>query len=224
MFFLRRYHQFLFLGCAILLLCISGNAQSAEVESTFSFALEIRKSFYLRPVIIPLLPVVTTSSPVVVPPTIVQSTLVAHLIIPKIYVDAMIEDMGYTADGAMAIPNNGIDVSWFSPGTLPGDIGSAVIGGHNVWNGPAVFKNLDQLIVGDTLTVVDANGIATSFIVREIRMYNPADDATDIFYSQIGVHLNLITCSGDWDPSTKSYTKRLVIFTDLYTESDPSLN
>jgi len=39
--------------------------------------------------------------------------------------------------------------------------------------------------------------------------------AEKAFSPPAGSHLNLITCSGVWDAKTNSYTKRLVIFTDL---------
>ncbi|MDR3558398.1 MAG: class F sortase [Candidatus Pacebacteria bacterium] len=145
----------------------------------------------------------------------------ARLEIPKIGVDAVIKDMGLTPDGAMAVPSNQVDVGWFSLGTRPGDRGSAVIGGHNSWaSKPGAFARLDQLQKGDIVSVIDAKGATTSFAVRDIRTYDARDtDTSDIFQSESGIHLNLITCSGDWDPLTKSTTTRLVIFTDIVETS-----
>jgi len=140
---------------------------------------------------------------------------VAHLIIPRIKVNAVIKDMGVTLAGAMAVPGNRIEVGWYSPGTRPGEVGSAVIGGHNFWNGSAVFRNLNLLKKGDVLSVVDAHGVTTSFVVRELRTFKATDSNSGIFTSENGIHLNLITCSGVWDPKTKSYTTRLVVYTDL---------
>lgn len=141
----------------------------------------------------------------------------ARIEIPKIRVNADIKDMGLTPAGAMAVPGNRVEVGWFKLGTRPGDKGSAVIGGHNRWaSGDGVFVRLNELQIGDTLSVIDAKGVRTSFVVREIRSYDALDtDTALIYHSDSGVHLNLITCSGDWDISTKSYTKRLVLFTDL---------
>lgn len=52
-------------------------------------------------------------------------------------------------------------------------------------------------------------------MVRELRTYGPKDDVTNVFNSSDGqAHLNLITCEGIWDKASKSYSKRLVIFTD----------
>ncbi|MES2087538.1 MAG: class F sortase [Patescibacteria group bacterium] len=148
---------------------------------------------------------------------IVQKLPAARLKIPKITVDASIIDMGLTENGAMAVPNNRVNVGWFSLGTRPGQTGSAVIGAHNRWNSQdGVFAHLDQLEIGDIVSIVDTSGISISFVVRDFKMYDATDTHTnDIFESENGAHLNLITCSGDWDPATKSFAKRLIIFTDL---------
>lgn len=146
----------------------------------------------------------------------VQKKPEAHLLIPKIKLDVVIQDSGLTKEGVMAVPNSNTDVGWFSLGTRPGQEGSAVIGGHNRWRGkPGAFVRLDQLKKGDALSVVNAKGHSVSFMVREMRTYDAKDFDNEIFLSASGAHLNLITCSGVWDPLTKSYTTRLVIFTDL---------
>jgi len=85
-------------------------------------------------------------APVALAAGAVQKPLSARLIIPTIRVNAAIQEMGLTPDGAMAVPNNTIDVGWFEPGTHPGEVGSAVIGGHNRWgHRDAVFSHLDEL-------------------------------------------------------------------------------
>lgn len=145
-----------------------------------------------------------------------QKTAEAHLKIPKIGIDAVIKDMGVTPTGAMAVPNNNIDVGWFSFGAHIGETGSAVIGAHNRLNSkPGVFARLNELKKDDIVSVVDINGNNLSFIVRDIHTYDALDTNTGIFESKDGIHLNLITCTGPLDPKTKSHTKRLVIFTDL---------
>lgn len=158
------------------------------------------------------IPVLQVTLPVKVSPMIAE----AHLIIPSIKVNAVIKEMGITLQGAMAVPGNRIDVGWYSLGTRPGLVGSAVIGGHNRWNdGVGVFDRLDQLKKGDLVSVVDAKGVTTTFVVRDMKTFEATDINSGIFASESGAHLNLITCSGSWDPAAKSYTTRLVIYTDL---------
>lgn len=144
--------------------------------------------------------------------------LPVRLKIPSISVDAAIESIGLTSQGAMDIPKNPGDAAWFNLGSRPGANGSAVIDGHyGTWkNGSgSVFDNLYKLHQGDQLYVEDDKGAKISFVVREIRSYDPKANASDVFGSSDGKsHLNLITCEGVWDKDSKSYPKRLVVFTD----------
>ena len=140
-----------------------------------------------------------------------------HLTIQKINVDALVEYMGLTPQGAMAVPKGPVDVGWYSLGPRPGEVGSAVLAGHEGWKDaqPAVFDTLHTLSKGDSVSVEDDKGVTISFVVREIRTYNQIADASSVFGSTDGkAHLNLITCEGVWDPSTKTYANRLVVFTD----------
>ncbi len=94
--------------------------------------------------------------------------------------------------------------------------GSAVIAGH--FNGttgePGVFTDLNKLKKGDKLFVKDDKGVTLAFIVRESRIYNPGY-AEEVFSPNDGTHLNLVTCDGVWDGVKISYTKNIVIFTDI---------
>jgi LPXTG-site transpeptidase (sortase) family protein len=141
-----------------------------------------------------------------------------RLKIPKINLDAIIESAGFTADGAVDVPKGPANVSWFNLGSRPGENGSSVIVGHyGIWkNGQgSVFNNLYQLRQGDQLFVEDDKGAIIAFVVRESRRYNPDENAPEVFNSSDGKpHLNLITCDGAWDEISKTYSQRLVVFTD----------
>ena len=153
---------------------------------------------------------------IIVPQQIV-SGLPVRIKIPRIHVDAFVEYTGLTSLGAMDVPKGPDDVAWFDLGPRPGEIGSAVIAGHYGWkdNIPAVFDNLSTLHIGDTLSVEDGTGSTTVFVVRKLQLYGEKDNASNVFSSADGkAHLNLITCEGVWNPSKKSYSDRLVIFTD----------
>jgi LPXTG-site transpeptidase (sortase) family protein len=141
-----------------------------------------------------------------------------RLKIPKIKVDADIESVGLTSDGAMAAPIKPANAAWYNLGPRPGEQGSSVIDGHFGWwkNGSqGVFNNLSKLQKGDKLYVQDGKGGTATFVVRESRLYDPNADASDVFNSDDGKsHLNLITCEGVWNKYAKQYSRRLVVFTD----------
>jgi sortase A len=140
-----------------------------------------------------------------------------NLEISKIKVSAIFEPLGINSSGEMDAPKSPSSVGWYNLGPLPGDVGSSVVAGHSGWKGgaPAVFDDLYKLKKGDKLYVKNAKGDGLTFIVKNIKTYNPNDDAFDVFNSSDNIaHLNLVTCSGVWDTITKSHTKRLVVFTD----------
>ncbi|MDP3661286.1 MAG: class F sortase [bacterium] len=143
--------------------------------------------------------------------------LPTRLIIPNIAVDAKLEYVGLTPDGIMGVPKEQSRAAWFNLGVRPGEIGSAVIAGHYGWKDGkvSVFDNLRALSTGDRVSVEDSTGRITTFVVREIKEYDPKADASAVFNSYDGIaHLNLITCEGVWDAVSKSYPKRLVVFAD----------
>ncbi len=147
----------------------------------------------------------------------VNSGLPVRLKIPKINVDIALEYVGITSQGAVDVPKDPVNAAWFNLGPRPGEIGNAVIDGHSGWkNGIRVaFDNLYKLQKGDRVYVEDDKGVVTSFVVRESKKYDPHADTADVFSSNDGKsYLNLITCEGIWDKVSKSYSKRLVVFTD----------
>lgn len=151
-------------------------------------------------------------------PVLAESGLPVRLRIPSIKVDSTIEYVGLTSKGAMDVPKVPGNVAWFSPGTRPGENGSAVIAGHYSWRGNGnggVFRNLSKLRKGDLLYIVDDKGTTVSFVVRESRLYDWDADAREVFASDSGTNLNLVTCAGTWDSSKQSSTKRRVIFAEI---------
>lgn len=168
-----------------------------------------------------------SSTPIIVPVTlnnfispeqkIKTIGLPLRLKIPEINLDASVESVGLTSDGAMDTPKSTKNVGWFEIGQRPGEIGSAVIAGHyGISKGKSsVFDNLYKLRPGDKVYIEDASGEIVSFVVRGSKRFNLKADASEVFSSIDGkAHVNLITCEGVWNNDLKSYSKRLVVFTD----------
>lgn len=140
-----------------------------------------------------------------------------RLKIPEINVDAFIERVGLTLDGAMAVPQDPANVGWFELGPRPGENGNAVIAGHYGWKDrkASTFDNLYKLRPGDKLYVENDKGEIISFVVIKSRRYDSKAEASSVFVSNDGKsHLNLITCEGTWDKDSKTYPQRLVVFAD----------
>jgi len=147
------------------------------------------------------------------------SFLPLRLVIPVINISANIQSLGTNSKGEMEVPSNITDVGLFKFGAIPGQKGSAVIAGH--FNGEnnqeGVFANLDKLKAGDKLSIEDKTGKSIIFIVQKKEFYD-SGYADNVFNQSDSAHLNLVTCDGLWDEVKKSYTKRLVIFSDILKE------
>ena len=137
-----------------------------------------------------------------------------RLKIERIHLDTKIESVGLTSTGAMDVPSLPENVAWFNLGPIPGMTGSAVIVGHSGWKGGKIvaFDNLHILRKGDVIYVENATGSSTMFVVQESRIYKADAIVPEVFTSTSGKHLNLISCIGIWDPISKNYSERLVVF------------
>lgn len=197
---------------ALIIVGLIGSALALAQLLTLTLSSQIQNNTAALTVSTP-----TFYKPAVAKPAKVTYGLPARLKIPKIQVDAALENVGLTTQGALGVPRGLANAAWFDLGLRPGEVGDAVIDGHFSWNNsvPAVFNYLYKLHVGDNVLVEDENGTTTTFVVRELRTYDPQADTSDVFRSNDGLaHLNLITCDGVWDKVSKSYPKRLVVFTD----------
>jgi hypothetical protein len=140
-----------------------------------------------------------------------------QLVIPAIGVDADIEWVGLTPDGAMAVPSGPWTVGWYRLGPLPGTVGSSVIDGHVDYRtvGPAVFWRLRELWVGDLIIVVDEDGSEHTFAVVDMASYSAKNfPLGEVFGPANTPRLNLITCDGIFNPNQREYDQRLVIYAE----------
>lgn len=138
--------------------------------------------------------------------------------VPSIGVDAQVEQVGKTAEGAMATPQALAHVAWYKLGAKPGAAGSAVFAGHvnNALGLPGVFKNLSKIKKGDKVSVVGEGGEELVYTVESIAVYKENQaPLEDIFANSGPSRVVLITCEGEWDEATRTFDKRLVVVARL---------
>jgi LPXTG-site transpeptidase (sortase) family protein len=148
----------------------------------------------------------------------VQIASPVQLKINSINVSAAINPVGLTAAGDMDIAENPEQVAWYKLGPKPGETGSAVIAGHYGWKDgvSSIFNDLNKLVKGDQISTVGEDGKLMTFVVSHTATYDPKQDTSEVFRSSDAkAHLNLITCQGTWENTQKTYSRRLVIFSDL---------
>ena len=134
--------------------------------------------------------------------------------IPAIGVRSTLADLGIDQAGALVPPTDFDQAGWFSAGTVPGEVGPAVIAGHvDSRTGPAVFFRLEELAVGDAVLVRRSDGRDVEFRVTRVAQYPKDDFATaEVYGPTTGPELRLITCGGNFDTSRRSYRDNVVVY------------
>ncbi len=146
--------------------------------------------------------------------------------IPAIGVDVKIEHVGLNQDGSLGAPAGPKTAGWFFAGPIPGKAGSAIIAGHSGWSRgvKAAFDELYRLRPGERIYLEDQKGITITFVVKSSGRYGEKSSTSEVFNSSDGLpHLNLITCGGTWNAESKSYSDRVVVFSDFYPEQAASV-
>jgi len=174
-------------------------------------------------------PLVATSSPVhlsqnasvpVVSPQqgVIVDERPRSLTIPVIALDREIIDVGITDEGNLDVPPNYTQVGWYKYGTLPGQVGSAVLDGH-VDNGstiPGPFKRLREVNVGDDIFVTAADGTKLHYVVTQSKVYMTTEFPGElVFHDKSGKLLKIITCHGRFVKSMDTYDQRLIVTAKL---------
>jgi sortase A len=145
-----------------------------------------------------------------------------RLEIPKLRVDALVEQVATDKNGQMGVPADYRNVAWYAPGVIPGDRGDSVISGHLDWmvNGtltPAVFTGLGSLAAGDEVDVVEQDARTLRFEVTDSRMlaYNANPTQAGIFATDGPSRVTLITCAGTYDQNLHQYNQRRAVTAQL---------
>lgn len=142
----------------------------------------------------------------------------ARLRIPALSIDAAVQDVGIGKSGRMAVPTNYSDAGWYRYGPLPGQLGSAVMDGHvdNGFGRAGIFARLHELKGGEEIVVENKKGKRVRFVVEAVEEYATADVPLQRVFAEGGpARLVLITCEGSFDPKTKSYDRRLIVYARL---------
>lgn len=137
-----------------------------------------------------------------------------------IALDAPVVEMGWrVAERAgqqvseWELPNT--EAAWHRNSARPGEGSNVVISGHNASTGGQVFAGLDELQVGDEITVwADANSFVYQVVDKTIIRTFAASDEADAYLRTVTEstdheQLTLITCWPNW-----SNTHRLIVIAE----------
>ncbi|WP_309648593.1 class F sortase [Nocardioides sp.] len=116
--------------------------------------------------------------------------------------------------GTLTPPSDPQQLGWWADGARPGERqGSVLVAGHTVHNGGGALDDLEQLEVGDPVTVATqgANAADLAYVVTSVRIYGKgqlARHAATIFAQDVPGRLVVVTCE-DWNGS--DYLSNVVV-------------
>jgi sortase (surface protein transpeptidase) len=155
-------------------------------------------------------------SPVARPMT---SSVPVRIEIPAVAVDAPIMKLGLNADGTIQVPplDNHNLAGWYTGSVTPGEEGAAVIVGHvDSWSGGSVFFKIKNLVPGDKIDILRADGRTAVFSVDGLQKAAKVAFPTDAVYGNPGYPaLRLITCGGPFNASTGEYLDNIIVYAHL---------
>ncbi|MFE7037667.1 class F sortase, partial [Streptomyces sp. NPDC057621] len=127
----------------------------------------------------------------------------AEVAVPSVGITSSLMELGLNPDRTVQVPpaGEGMTAGWYTGGAVPGDIGAAVIIGHNDTRfGEAVFHDLKKIKEGADITVTDKTGKALHFTVTAKESVAKNAFPTEKVYGPTQERaLRLITCDGDFD-------------------------
>ncbi|WP_236636604.1 class F sortase [Exiguobacterium sp. SL-9] len=134
-----------------------------------------------------------------------------RLKIPSIDVDAVIQPVGKDRLDRMDTPTDADEVGWYRYGAKAGATGNVVLSGHlDDLRGPAIFANLGELRLGESVTLQRSKKVI-EYEVVSVERYRLEDvPLASIFAATQSTRLQLITCAGPYDPQ-HGYRDRIVV-------------
>ncbi|UIX34979.1 class F sortase [Streptomyces sp. GQFP] len=127
----------------------------------------------------------------------------AEVAVSSLGIASSLMELGLNTDGTVEVPpaEKGMTAGWYTGGVVPGEVGAAVIIGHNDTRfGKAVFHDLKKITKGADITVTDASGDAAHFTVTDTESVGKNAFPTEKVYGPTQDRaLRLITCDGDFD-------------------------
>jgi len=139
--------------------------------------------------------------------------------IPALAVNAPVMRLGRNSDGTVQVPPLGNHnlAGWYDGSVTPGQAGSSVVLGHvDSYAGPSVFFSIKNLLRGDQIDVVRADGTVAAFAVDGVQKVAKVVFPTSAVYGSVPYPgLRLVTCGGPFDAGRGQYLDNIVVYAHL---------
>lgn len=138
------------------------------------------------------------------------------LTISKLGVKARIRKLGVKANNELDAPKNIYDAGWYEGSSRPDEFGAMLLDGHVQGpTKPGIFINLDKLTAGDKISVERGDGQVFNYKVVKTQVYDVSQLNMEETLNSVDPEkkgLNIISCTGPYDPKTQNYKDRLVVY------------
>lgn len=128
---------------------------------------------------------------------------------------APVDPVGLDGDRQVVVPEDVRRAGWYASGPQPGDpAGSAVLVGHadDATQGLGTFARLRELRAGAEVVVRTASGDELTYEVTSRERFRKTEVPLTRIFSRTGpARLVLVSCSGDFDPVTRTYSDNVVV-------------
>lgn len=135
---------------------------------------------------------------------------------PKIVLNNRVVSIGTTDDNELKAPGNIYNVGWYDKSSKPGQPGAALVDAHvHGPTKPGAFYNLKLLRTGDEIEVERGDGAKIKYQVAATETVDAAKvDMSKMMrpYKSDKPGLNLITCGGAYNKTTKMYEQRVLVY------------
>lgn len=149
------------------------------------------------------------------PQAVVRSPAPERLAISALTVDMPVEPVGVQDTGEMEIPERPSIAGWYRFGKAPADAeGTTVIAAHvdDREYGVGPLAKLREAEPGDEIAVTDADGTVTTYVTESVTYIPRAELPVDDLFTREGPRsLAVITCGGDFDEQTRTYSDNVVL-------------
>lgn len=138
--------------------------------------------------------------------------------IPSLNISGYVQRVGVGVDKAMATPSNINFAGWYVNNPVPGDAGLSIVNGHAGGRyADGIFRHINALKAGDSIKVQMGDLSWRQFSVVSSNVYPVADASSALFKDDISIdkELHLITCDGEFDDGTQTYSKRAIVVAKL---------
>lgn len=205
----RKSIDLILLFIAVFLIALGGLALMQRWRTTHNPEVSIPKEVITH----------TSERPDETPPPCDDSHQVAaneprKIEIPSIGVSGCIHKVGIDQNKAVTAPTNIHLAGWYVNSALPGKNGLSLIDGHVQGRySEGIFKHLVNVKPGERIRVQLGDLSWREFDAVDIKNYplNEAANKMQQPLEEVGSQLTLITCGGDFDKQSQSYSERVIV-------------